>query len=118
VLLIGCVNITGLLMARGVTRAPEIATRIALGGGRRTIVRQLLIESLVLAACGGGLGVAIGYAGSRAFGTLLEQAFGVTSGDVADLDALQLAMTGAIALSTSVVFGLMPAWAGERRQPA
>src|SRR5262249_51736539 len=78
VVVIGCVNIAGLLMARGVTRAPEIATRIALGGGRAAILRQLLTESLVLAAVGGAAGIALGYAGSRVFATLLTEPFGVT----------------------------------------
>jgi predicted permease len=109
VLLIGCVNIAGLLMARGVSRAPEIATRIALGGDRRTIVSQLLTESLVLAACGGILGLAIGYAGSRIFATLLEDAFGVSGGDVG-LDLRVLIITSGLALATSVIFGLLPAW--------
>jgi len=108
VLLIGCVNVAGLLMARGVTRAPEIATRIALGGGRGVIVRQLLTESLVLAACGAVAGIALGYAGSRFFGTLLVDAFGVPPSDIG-LDARVLAVTSAIALATSVVFGLLPA---------
>ncbi|MBZ5556748.1 MAG: ABC transporter permease [Acidobacteriia bacterium] len=112
VLLIGCVNIAGLLMARGVTRAPEIAMRMALGGSRAEIVRQLLTESLVLAAAGGVLGLALGYAGSRAFAALLEDAFGLT-GDTG-LDARVLAITTAIALGTSVVFGLLPALQASR----
>src|SRR5712691_2536872 len=107
VLLIGCVNIAGLLMARGVARAPEIATRIALGAGRRAIVRQLLIENLVLATGGGIAGIALGFAGSHFAATLLEDAFGVTG--AIGLDARVLAMTSAIALATSVVFGLLPA---------
>jgi predicted permease len=107
VLLIGCVNIAGLLMARGVARAPEIATRIALGGGRGAIVRQLLTESVVLAIGGGAAGIAIGYGVSQVFASLLEQAFGVT-GELG-LDARVLAITGAIALLTSVAFGLVPA---------
>ena len=112
VLLIGCVNIAGLLMARGVSRAPEIATRIALGGGRAVIVRQLLCESLVLAACGGIAGITLGYAGSRFFATLLEEAFGI-AGNVG-LDARVLAITGVFALGTSVVFGLFPALQASR----
>jgi predicted permease len=112
VLLIGCVNIAGLLLARGSTRAPEIATRIALGGGRGVIVRQLLTESIVLAACGGAVGLVIGYAGVQLFATLLEHAIGV-GGDVA-LDGRVLAITGVAALLTSVVFGLLPALQASR----
>ena len=115
VLLIGCVNIAGLLLARGSMRAPEIATRIALGGGRATIVRQLLTESLVLAACGGVVGMAVGYGGVQLFATLLERAIGV-GGDVA-LDARVLAITGVAALLTSVVFGLVPALQASRVNP-
>jgi len=107
VLFIGCVNVAGLLMARGIARAPEIATRIALGGGRAAIVRQLLAESVVLAACGGMAGIAIGVAASHAFSTLLKDAFGVVT--TGDLDARVFAVTAAIALCTSVVFGLLPA---------
>src|SRR5436190_1210689 len=113
VLLIGCVNIAGLLLARARTRAPEIATRIAIGGGRAAIVRQLLAESLVLAAAGGGAGLAIGYASAQLFATLLEDAFGV-SGQQVGLDMRVLAISGAVALLTSVVFGLLPALQATR----
>jgi predicted permease len=112
VLLIGCVNIAGLLTARGVARAPEIATRLALGGSRAPIVRQLLTESLVLAACGGTAGIAIGSAASRLLGSWLTEAFGVT-GEIG-LDARVLAITGGLALLTSVVFGLLPALQASR----
>jgi len=108
VLLIGCVNIAGLLMARGVARAPEIATRIALGGGRSVIVRQLLTESVVLAALGGAVGMLLGYVGLRAFATLLQDAFGVAPAGIG-LDARVLAITSLVALGTSLVFGLVPA---------
>jgi predicted permease len=107
VLLIGCFNVAGLLLARGRVRSIEIATRMALGGGRPAIVRQLLAESFVLAASGGGAGIALGYAGSKASASLLADAFGVT-GEIA-LDARVLVITLSIALSTSVLFGLLPA---------
>src|SRR5262249_19700187 len=112
VLLIGCVNIAGLLLSRAVTRAPEIATRMALGSGRATIVRQLLTESLVLAAAGGGLGVALGYVGSRAFASLLEHAFGVP--DEIGRDVRVLAVTLVTAVGTSTLFGLLPALQATR----
>jgi predicted permease len=113
VLLIGCVNIAGLLMARAVARAPEIATRMALGGGRGAILRQLLTESMVLAIAGGVAGAAFGYAGSRVFGSLLRDAFGVAASEVG-LDGRVLAATAAIALGTSLVFGLVPALQASR----
>jgi predicted permease len=113
VLLIGCVNIAGLLMARGVARAPEIATRMALGAGRGAILRQLLTESVVLAVAGGGAGAALGYAGARVFSSLLQDAFGVAASEVGP-DGRVLAAAGAIALGTSVVFGLVPALQASR----
>jgi predicted permease len=106
------VNIAGLLTARGVSRAPEIATRIALGGGRGTIVRQLLTESVVLAACGGAAGIGIGWGASRLLASWLTAAFGVT-GDIG-LDARVLAITSGLALLTSVAFGLLPALQASR----
>ncbi len=112
VLLIGCVNLAGLLMARGIARAPEIATRIALGGGRALIVRQLLAESLVLSAIGGIVRRGARYAGSKAFAALLQDAFGLTN--EVGLDARVLLVTSAVALGTSVVFGLAPALQASR----
>src|SRR5262249_28136833 len=61
ILLIGCVNIAGLMLVRGATRQHELATRLALGGGRRSIVGQLLVESSIIAFAGGAGGLAIGY---------------------------------------------------------
>jgi len=112
VLLIGCVNIAALLLSRASARAPEIATRIALGGGRAAIVGQLLAESVVLAALGGIGGLAIGYASSRVFATLLDEAFGVTG--AVGLDTRVLAICGGAALGTSVVFGLFPSLQASR----
>jgi len=112
VLLIGCVNVAGLLLARGTSRAPEIATRIALGGGRAVIVRQLLVESLVLAALGGAAGLAFGYVSSQLFATLLQDAVGVRGGIA--LDARVLIICGASALVTSIAFGLFPALQASR----
>jgi predicted permease len=112
VLLIGCVNIAGLLLARASTRATEIATRMALGGGRLAIVRQLLVESVVLAACGGICGIAIGYGGSKLFASLLQAAFGVTGPP--GLDARVLTISSVSALITSVAFGLVPALEASR----
>jgi len=112
VLLIGCVNIAGLLVARGIAPRPEIAMRIALGGSRGLVVRQMLAESVVLALCGGVGGLAIGFAVSRLLASWLNAAFGVTG--ETGLDARVLAITSGFALLTSVAFGLLPALQATR----
>lgn len=108
VLLVACVNLAGLLLARAGRRTREIATRLAVGGDRRAVVRQLLIESLVLAICGGLAGIAIGAValeGLKATATdLLFTPWGQVS-----LDARVLSVTLALTMLTAILFGLVPA---------
>src|SRR4030095_1356053 len=89
------------------SRASEIATRMALGAQRSTIVRQLLCESLVLALAGGLLGILAGYISLDAMKSILPSAYSSLSRATLDLRVL-LAMT-ALSAVTSVVFGLVPA---------
>jgi predicted permease len=111
VLLIGCVNIASLMLARGASRAREIGTRVALGGGRGAVVRQLLTESAVLSLAGGLAGIALGYAAIRGM-TAVAEGYGIWQG--LRLDLRVLAVMLAASLATSVVFGLVPAWRVSR----
>ena len=107
VLLIGCVNIAGLLLARAGGRGREIATRMALGGSRAAIVRQLLMESLLLALGGGAVGVGIG-----AFAVDWLKRLGAKDFELwhpVELDARVLVAMLGIAALTSLFFGLAPA---------
>lgn len=112
VLLIGCVNIAGLLLARGAHRRREMATRLALGGSRGAMIRQLLTESAVLAVIGGGLGIALAYAGLAAISPHLELGLGIP--EKVFIDWRVLAVTIPVTLLTSVLFGLFPAWHSSR----
>ena len=107
VLLIGCVNVAGLLVARASARAPEIALRMAIGGSRAAVIRQLMMESVVLAVAGGALGLLIATFLSSASAPLLQHAFRV-SGDFG-IDWRVFIVTAVAALATSVAFGLLPA---------
>ena len=109
VLLIGCVNIAGLLLARSGTRTREIATRLALGSGRAAIVRQLLAESLLLAIGGGMAGIALGYCALLGLNAVVHDALGIWQ--TVSLDARVLAATAFVSLLTSVLFGVYPALA-------
>ncbi|PYR90142.1 MAG: hypothetical protein DMF84_21835 [Acidobacteria bacterium] len=112
VLLIACVNLAGLLLARSGMRTREIATRMALGSGRGAVVRQLLIESGMLALAGGSLGISVGWGVLDALKRLSTNVFPI--GFPIQLDVRVLAATLIIALVTSVLFGLVPALHASR----
>jgi predicted permease len=107
VLLIACVNLAGLLLARSGIRTREIATRMALGSGRGAVIRQLLAESAILALAGGLLGILVGWSVLDALKSLGGDV--VPVGYPIELDSRVLAVTLAIAAATSIVFGLVPA---------
>ncbi len=112
VLLIACVNLTGLLLARGETRTKEIATRMALGSGRRAVVRQLMVESLVLAACGGAGGLLIGWLGLNGLQALAGQ--GYADWQRVTMDARVVIVSGIGAVLTCLLFGTIPALQASR----
>jgi len=109
VLLVACVNVANLLLARANGRAREVAVRAALGAGRRRLVQQFLAESVVLGVAGGGAGLVVAYWSTQAL-IALGPASIPRLGEVG-VDWRVLAFTIAIAVLTSVVFGLVPALA-------
>ncbi len=112
VLLIGCANLANLLAARGAARSREFAVRVAIGATRWQIIKQLLIESLVLALLGGALGFAFAAWGRDLLVALCPpdaRRFQETN-----LDGWVMAFTGLLAVVTSVLFGLWPAWTASR----
>jgi putative ABC transport system permease protein len=110
ILLIACVNVGNLLLARGAARHREIAVRVALGARRARLLRQFLTESLLLAIAGGFAGLLFGYWTNRALELLLAAGpFDSVTLDLA-ADSRVLLFTALLSLATTLFFGLAPAW--------
>ena len=107
VLLIACVNLANLLLSRSSARRREMGVRSSLGAGRARLIRQLLTESLLLAAMGATAGLALAWAGTRMLVTLTPNILPRAS-EIA-LDGRALGFTAAIAILTGILFGLAPA---------
>jgi predicted permease len=112
VLLLACANIANLLLARGARRQREMSVRLALGAGRRRVLRQLLTESLLLAGIGGAVGLLLGYLGRNLIPRLMSNG-GRTTFDV-PMDWGVFAVAAAMTALTGLIFGLAPAWLAAR----
>ena len=113
-LLIGCGNVANLLLARATTREKEFAIRAALGAGRWRIVRQLLVESFLLAAGGAVLGAFLAWGGLKSIVALMPERI-IPEEAVIRLNLPVLAFTLAVAVLTAIIFGLAPALQVVRR---
>jgi predicted permease len=108
VLLIGVANVANLLMARATVRARELAIRVALGAGRRVLVRQLLTESVLLAVIGGGFGVLLAFWG-------VDLILALEPGEIPRVvpiavDRQALAFAAGLSVIAGLLFGVVPAW--------
>jgi len=117
ILLIACVNVANLLLARGMARQKELAVRSALGATRRTIFEQLFTESLVLSFAGGLLGIGVGYAMLRVLIAIIPRGTLPTEATLELNLPILLFTLGATTLA-GVLFGSVPAWYASRIDPA
>jgi putative ABC transport system permease protein len=111
VLGVACVNVAGLLLARGARRRGELAVRSALGAGHERLVRQLLTESLLLAVLGGAAGVAVAVAAVRAFVALSP---GLPRAHAIAVDGPALLFAFVVSAAVALAVGLLPAFAATR----
>jgi putative ABC transport system permease protein len=117
VLTIACANMANLLLAQSVARRRELAVRVSLGAGRVQLVRQLLVESLILSMLGAALGLALAAWGSRALVTMLSTRTNVLALDLS-MDWRVFGFTAGIGVLTGLFFGVAPAVRGTRLAPA
>ena len=117
VLLVACANIANLLLAKGATRRAEISIRMALGAARSRLIRQMLVESVLLGCAGGIVGLAVAYTGAR---MILALAFPDSPflPVHATPSLVVLGFAFILSLLTGVVFGIVPAWITSHADPA
>ena len=117
VLLLACANLANLLLARATAREREFAVRLAIGAGRARIVRQLLVESLLLSAAGAVVGLALAFLADRVLLRIYLPADAAAEFVVSPIpDGRVLAFVVGVMLLTSLVFGLLPAVRGSRTE--
>jgi putative ABC transport system permease protein len=114
VLLIACANVANLLMARAVGRQREIALRAALGAGRLRILRQLLIESLLLAVSGGAAGLALAVWSLQALLAIAPANLPIPRLDQLRIDGTVIGFVIALSFLTAALFGIVPGWNAAR----
>jgi predicted permease len=117
VLLIACANVANLMLARGAGRRGEIAVRVALGAGRRRVMRQIVTESILLSCIGGLAGLTVAYGGAR---LILALAYsGAKDWPISSSPSLPvLGFAFVVSLLAGLLFGLAPAVISSRAQPA
>jgi predicted permease len=117
VLLIACVNVANLMLARGAARAHELGVRCTLGAGRGRIMRQLLTESVVLACAGAVAGLVLAWWGTSALVPILPTnllTLPFRASNTLHIDLTVLAFTTALSVASGILFGLVPAFASFR----
>ena len=115
VLLIGCANIAGLLLARATGRVKEFAIRSAMGAERWALIRQTLAESLVLAGAGAAMGLVLAKFGISALLALAPEK--LAAGAAIPIDSFVVLFTGVIGILAAVVSGIIPAWQASKIDP-
>jgi putative ABC transport system permease protein len=108
ILLIGCANVGNLLLVRAVSREKEMAIRATLGAGRLALVRQMLVEAMLLALAGGVLGLWLAYGSLSAFLAALPQSIYIPRLDSVALDVRMLVVAAGLSVLAAGVFSVLP----------
>src|SRR6266702_2924402 len=118
ILLVACVNLANLMLARAASRSHEMSVRVAIGASRWPLVRQVLTESLALSLTGAILGLTFAYWGSRLLVLLMTEGNTVPVWLNLSPDLRVLSVTISAGILTGILFGLAPAWRSSREDPA